>query len=86
LPPLKSRPIDFKLPTLRTTSDALSALASIVQGLSSGQLLPEAVAPLAATISTFVKAVEVSMFEDRLATLEKAAAEEPSPGYLGISD
>jgi hypothetical protein len=78
LPPLKSRPVNFKLPTLRTTSDALSALTALVQGMSSGQLLAEEAESLTATISTFIKAVEVSMFEDRLAALEKAAAEDAS--------
>ena len=74
LPPLKSRPVNFPLPTLRTTSDALDALTALVQGLSSGQLLAEEAESLTATISTFIKAVEVSMFEDRLAALEKANA------------
>jgi hypothetical protein len=43
--------------------------------MSSGQLLPEEAEPFMATISMFIKAVEVSMFEDRLAALEKANAE-----------
>jgi hypothetical protein len=32
LPPIKSRPISFKLPTLRTVSDALSAITAIIEG------------------------------------------------------
>jgi Family of unknown function (DUF5681) len=78
LPPLKSRPVNFKLPTLRTTSDALAALTALVEGMSSGQLLAEEVEPLAATILAFIKAVETAQLEDRLAALEKAAAEDAS--------
>jgi Family of unknown function (DUF5681) len=81
LPPLKSRPVNFKLPTLRTTSDALAALTAVAQGMASGQLLPEEAESLTATILTFIKAVEVSMFEDRLAALEKANAEGASREY-----
>jgi Family of unknown function (DUF5681) len=76
LPPLKSRPVSFTLPALHTASDALRALAALVQGTSSGQLLPEELEPLVATISTFIRAIEVAEFGDRLAALEKANAED----------
>jgi hypothetical protein len=70
LPPLKSSPIQFKLPELHTTSDALSALAAIIEGVTNGRLLPEEAEALTATVSTFIKAVEVTMLEDRLSALE----------------
>ena len=75
LPPLKSRPLRFKLPELRTVSDALSALAAIAEGLSNGQLLPEEGEVLSATVERFIKAVEVTMLEDRLSALERARDE-----------
>src|SRR5438067_13919361 len=37
LPPVKSRPIAFKLPTLHTADDALSALTAIAEGVTSAQ-------------------------------------------------
>jgi hypothetical protein len=70
LPPLKSRPIKFALPELHTTSDALSALAAIIEGVTNGRLLPEEAEALTATVSTFIKAVEVTVLEDRLTALE----------------
>jgi hypothetical protein len=73
LPPHKTRPVHFKLPTLRTTSDAMVALTTIVEGVTSGQLLPEEAESLTATISTFIKAHEICTFEDRLIALEKAS-------------
>jgi hypothetical protein len=75
LPPLKSRPIQFKLPELHTTSDALSALAAIVEGVTNGRLLPEEAEALTATVATFIKAVEVTALEDRLNELEAWRAE-----------
>ena len=38
LPPVRSRPINFKLPELRTISDAQDALAKIIAGTSSGAI------------------------------------------------
>jgi hypothetical protein len=38
-PPLKSRPITFKLPPLHTVSDALSAISLIVEAAASGEIL-----------------------------------------------
>jgi hypothetical protein len=76
LPPLKSRAVNFKMPTLLSTRDALSALNLLVQGVSTGELLPENAEPLAAIVSTFIKAVEIGQVEDRLCELEKARAED----------
>src|SRR5205823_14611590 len=59
LPPLKSRPIKFALPELRTATDALTALAAIAEGISNGQLLAEEAEVLTATVSTFIKAFAI---------------------------
>jgi hypothetical protein len=68
LPPLKTRPVN-----------ALNKGRERAQRwqleMSSGQLVPEEAESLTATISTFIKTVEVGMFEDRLSALEKANAE-----------
>jgi hypothetical protein len=70
LPPVRSRPISFKLPELRTASDAMVALTTIIEGVTSGRLLPEEAESLTATISTFIKAHEICTFEERLVALE----------------
>jgi hypothetical protein len=41
LPPRKSRAVNFRLPKIETLTDALSALTSLVEGISTGVLLPE---------------------------------------------
>jgi hypothetical protein len=54
---------------------AAKALAAIAEGISKGQLLPEEAGALTATVSTFIKALEVTVLEERLSALEKANAE-----------
>jgi hypothetical protein len=74
LPPIKSRPISFKLPTLRTVSDALSAITAIIRGVTSGEILANEAQSLTDMVGIFIKALEVSALEDRLVALEKASA------------
>ena len=81
LPPVRSRPISFKLPALRTTSDALEAISSIVEGVSRGALLAEEAQALTDMVAVFIKALEVTALEDRLAVLEKAAAAPEARAY-----
>ena len=71
LPPVRSRPINFKLPELRTISDAQDALAKIIAGASSGAILADEAATLASIVSSFVKTIEVAEIETRLAALEQ---------------
>src|ERR1700730_8753032 len=75
LPPVKSRPISFKLPELRTIGDAQAALAAIVAGTTSGAILADEAATLASIVSSFVKTVEAAGIEKRLVALEKASVE-----------
>jgi hypothetical protein len=75
MPPLKSRPVNFRLPTIRTLSDALSALTSLIGGISSGELLPEDGETLMTAISAFVRAVETAGLEEKLNQLEEARAQ-----------
>jgi hypothetical protein len=77
LPPIKSRPITFKLPELRTVSDALSAISSIIEGVTSGQILADEAQSLTDIVSVFIRALEVSELEDRLVALEKASGTKP---------
>jgi hypothetical protein len=74
LPPVKSRPISFKLPELRTISDAQDALAKIIAGTTSGALLADEASTLASIINAFVKTVELNELETRLVALEKASS------------
>jgi hypothetical protein len=81
LPPVKSRPISFKLPALHTISDAQDALAKIIAGTACGAILADEAATLASIVSSFVKTIEVAEHETRLAALEKASAPPEGRSY-----
>jgi hypothetical protein len=76
LSPKKSRPLTFKLPVLSTVSDAQNALAALVSGVASGEILSDEAAILSNVINSFVKTLEMAELETRLAALEPASAAE----------
>jgi hypothetical protein len=67
-----SYPISFRLPELHTIADAKAAIASIVAGTASGEILADEAATLTNIVAQFVRTVEVSEIEDRIAKLEQA--------------
>jgi hypothetical protein len=76
LPPVRSRPLRFKLPVLHTVADAQAALAAIVAGMASGEILSDEAATLSNVVNSFLKSFELSELESRLVALEQANAEE----------
>jgi hypothetical protein len=76
VPPVKSRPIQFKLPPLRSVSDALSAMTLIIDGAARGEILRDEAQALSELVGNFIRAVEVNELESRLAALEKARDED----------
>ena len=76
LPPVRSRPLRFKLPVLHTVADAQAALAAIVAGMASGEILADEAATLSNVVNSFLKSFELSDLETRLIALEQANAEE----------
>jgi hypothetical protein len=73
LPPVRERPCSFKLPKLETLNDASKALAMVIAGVSTGELLPSEGESLSIVINSFMKSIELSEFETRLVALERAA-------------
>jgi len=78
LPPMKSRPLRFKLPELRTISDAQDALAAIIAGAANGTILCDEAVALSGIVNSFLKSVEIADLETRLVALEQVSAEERS--------
>ena len=74
LPPIRERPCSFKLPKLETLNDASNALARIIAGVTTGELLPGEGESLSAIVNSFMKSIELSELETRLVALEKASA------------
>jgi hypothetical protein len=73
LPPRKDRPLRITLPALASASDATNALAAITAAVAAGEITPGEGADLNTIVAGFVKAVEISEIETRVAALERKA-------------
>jgi hypothetical protein len=74
--PLKSRPITFELPEIRSAQDAVAAMDSLRHGLTNGALTPEEVVAMSKSIDTFVATLKVADLDIRIAALEQANKEQ----------
>lgn len=70
LPP-RERPVRFKLPDLRSASDAAASMAAIANAVASGDLMPSEAAELSVLVSGYAKAVELAEIEKRLQAIEQ---------------
>jgi hypothetical protein len=76
IPPRRDRPLRLALPALTSASDATAALAAITAAVAEGEITPGEGADLNAVVGGFIKAVELSDIEVRLAALEMKASED----------
>jgi Family of unknown function (DUF5681) len=82
LPPRKSMPIRFKLPPLRSVSDAQDALAQLTAGVACGKILADEAQILSGIINSFLKSIEIADLEARLVALESASKiDQPAMPY-----
>jgi hypothetical protein len=68
-------PLQFPLPTLASAGDAAAAIASIAKAVASGGVTPAEANDLARLIEIYVKTIEASEFERRLAAVEEQQAQ-----------
>ena len=73
LPVKKDRPIQFELPPIANGTDASAALATVIQAVSCGELLPSEGEALSTLIEVQARLTELAILEQRVATLELAA-------------
>jgi Family of unknown function (DUF5681) len=71
VPPTRSRPVQFKLPTLTTAADLVAALGAILAAVAAGELTPDEGASVAVLIESKRKAIEIVDLETRVSALEK---------------
>jgi hypothetical protein len=71
IPPRRKRPVCFKLPKLRSASDAAEAMARLTEGVGNGDISASEAAELAKLVESFVRALEASEIEERLRALEQ---------------
>lgn len=71
LPPKKDRPIDFKLPMILNTADALKAGGLICHAVGTGELTPLEGESLSKIVEMQTKNIELFDFGARLEAIEK---------------
>lgn len=71
LPPRRDRHVTFALPPIECAADAASASATLLSAVSAGEITPSEATELGRLIESYVKALEASEFEERLARLEQ---------------
>ena len=72
LPRRNGRPIDFTLPTIKNTHDAVTAMAAIATGVNDGSLTAEEAGQLVHFVEVYLKAVEEHDVTARLDRLDLA--------------
>jgi hypothetical protein len=71
VPPRRDRTVEFELPKIESTADALAASSAILAACADGSLTPSEAHQLMGLLATHVRTVEVADLEARLAALEK---------------
>jgi len=74
-PPSRHRTIDFKLPPLESAADAATALAAITAAVGAGELTPAEAGALSKLVDGFARMLEATVFEQRIAKLERIYAQ-----------
>jgi hypothetical protein len=85
--PRRDRPVSFRLPPMTCAADVVTALASIADGVASGELTPAEAADLTKVTESYRGAIVTEDFERRLTALEDARRgstlmSEPSPTVI----
>jgi hypothetical protein len=71
LPPVKERPVEVDLPSLGGAGDLPGIIGALLQAAASGEILPGEAEKLAHILQGYVRAVELTEFDERLKALEK---------------
>jgi hypothetical protein len=71
-PPRKAQPINVAMPPIRSSEDALDAIAAISIALGEGHLTPDEITALSSVIGRSIQVIELQDLERRIAALEEA--------------
>jgi hypothetical protein len=67
--PRRERPVQFRLPELRSAGDAAGAMGAIVEAVATGDLAPSEAAELGKLVETYVRSLEATEFDRRIRAL-----------------
>jgi hypothetical protein len=70
-PARRDRHVAFALPRMETAADAAKASASLVRAVAEGELTPGEAAELAKLVESYVRTLEATTLEERIAKLER---------------
>jgi hypothetical protein len=74
LPPRKDRTVSFALPAMKSSGDAVAAMAALADAVAAGDLAPSEAAELTKMVQAFAKVIETADLEERIKRLEGMAA------------
>jgi hypothetical protein len=67
----KERSVRVYLPIMDHSSDAVDALAALIDAVGTGQIAPSEAAALARVVADYARTIQVAEFEERLENIEK---------------
>jgi len=67
----KERSVRVDLPVMDRCSDALDAMAAVVDAVGAGRIAPSEAAALASLIAAYARIINVSELEERLENIER---------------
>jgi hypothetical protein len=70
LPPRRERPVEFNLPVMKSSADAVAAMAAIASAVAEGEITLGEAAEMAKLVEGFIRALEINEFDQRLRFLE----------------
>ena len=73
-PARRDNPVSFELPKIESAADAAKVMSAILDAVAEGDITPSEASEVSRLVETFVKSLEASEFESRLARLEQNMA------------
>ena len=70
LPPLKSCPVYFALPEIKTAKDIVTAYGTVLKAVSEGHLTPDEATSISSILEAMRRAAETADLDERLARIE----------------
>ena|ERR1700730_7047696 len=70
VPARKDRPVNFALPPIKSASDLVKAIEAVAAAVANGELTLSEAGEMSKIVDSFMRAVELTEFEDRLSKLE----------------
>lgn len=72
VPPRRDRPVSFDLPSITTAGDASRTMGAVLEAVAAGDVTPSEAEGIAKLVEGYLRALETTEFEKRLAMLEAA--------------